>query len=99
MIAGRTLAWFILRLALIEALLIVPWFGSRLDPGSAYRHVLVGAGNIAYGSMGSQRTVRFQVRQNPESSLDAEVSLRNLHTGDSAAMSISTRQYGWLPTA
>ena len=99
----KLVAAFVLRLAIIDALLIMPWSGIPW----LYRHAFVTAANVALPRPGANLFMRFTALDAPppppalppENALDVRVDVTNRHSGVRASVLVSSRYYGLFPTA
>jgi hypothetical protein len=95
MITRAQIITFFALLALINALLLIPWPWWT----DAYARGFRNAANVLFDSIGSQGRVQFEPGENPAAIEESQVVLRNLGSGAKARMAFSCRLTGWLPTA
>src|SRR5438552_15006069 len=91
----KSLARFCLWLMIVDAVLITPWLGAPW----LFREAFVAGGNLALGSLGDQRVVRFEAIPIGPERFDTQMTLTNSHTGRQGDVPINSRYFGLLPMA
>lgn len=95
MLPARVVAVFFLRLAVLYALLMVPWPGLRGAYGVYFR----ACADLAYRSIGSDGIVRFLPLSPPTEDGDTKMKLGNRKTRAVRRIGIDSRRIGYTPTA
>lgn len=94
--AVKPVVWFVLRLVLIYALLMVPWPGLR----DAYAAVFRAGGNLVFGSLGPDRSASLKPLSDPRTKCDTVLVLRVKRAGRSMeARGACASRLGYVPTA
>lgn len=91
----RPFAGFVIRLLIIYGVFCIPWPGVRQGYAALYR----GAGNVLFGSFGSEGVVRFLPAQAGQGRLDYEIQILKRGCPTSGISQHDSILTGYLPTA
>lgn len=94
MFPGRSVGRFLLRLALIYTLLVIPWPGVHAGYVSLFQTV----GNALLSSYGNVAAVSFRPPPKPQASWDTAIHVRPLGGTESWHLELSARGWAYLPT-
>lgn len=95
MLPTNRLIRFFCIIALLYGLLMVPWPGLRETYSVAYR----AAGNLIFGTFGSDGFVRFQARPSAGNRCDTEIIMVRRNVEIANALSHDPHRQAYLPTA
>lgn len=94
MLTHRHIAWFLVRVLVIYALLVAPWWLLADSYAAAYRS----SSNAAFGSFGAEGLVRFRPSEDGQRLGDTTIELRRRGCPKIGKLPLDTRLTGYLAT-